>query len=201
MKLQSYYKNSLYEAGCDEAGRGPLAGPVFAAAVMLHPDLPIIGLNDSKKLNENQRASLRLEIEQKAMAWAVESIDVETIDRINILQASLAAMRNCISRLKTKPSLILVDGNKKIPYLPIEQHCIVKGDGLYESIAAASILAKCYRDEYMLKIHEAFPQYGWNENKGYPTEKHREATLKYGISIYHRKSFKIKSPQATLFEE
>lgn len=201
MKLQSYYKNSLYEAGCDEAGRGPLAGPVFAAAVMLHPDQAISGLNDSKKLNENQRFALRLEIEKKAMAWAVESIDPETIDRINILQASLAAMRNCIIRLKTKPSIVLVDGNKKIPYLPFEQYCIVKGDGLYESIAAASILAKCYRDEYMLKIHEEFPEYGWNENKGYPTEKHREATLKFGLSIYHRKSFKLKSTQTTLFEE
>lgn len=200
MKLLSYYKNSLYEAGCDEAGRGPLAGPVFAAAVMLHPDHPIIGLDDSKKLNENHRIALRQEIEKKALAWAVESIDAETIDRINILQASLAAMRNCIIRLKTKPSIVLVDGNKKIPYLPIEQYCIVKGDGLYESIAAASILAKCYRDEFMLKIHEEFPQYGWNENKGYPTEKHREATLKYGISIYHRKSFKLKSPQTNLFD-
>ncbi|HRG67370.1 MAG TPA: ribonuclease HII [Saprospiraceae bacterium] len=199
--MLSYYKNTLYEAGCDEAGRGPLAGPVYAAAVMLHPDRPILGLNDSKKLNEKQRNALRQEIEQKAMAWVVSSIDPETIDRINILQASLAAMRNCIERLKTKPSIVLVDGNKKIPYLPFEQYCFVKGDGLYESIAAASILAKCYRDDYMLKIHDEFPEYGWNENKGYPTEKHREATLKFGLSIYHRKSFKLKSSQSNLFEE
>ncbi len=199
--MQSYYKNSLYEAGCDEAGRGPLAGPVYAAAVILNPERPIYGLNDSKKLNEKQRLSLRIEIEKNALAWCVESLDPETIDRINILQASLAAMRNCIHRLKIKPNCVLVDGNKKIPYLEMEQYCFVKGDGLYESIAAASILAKCYRDEYMLKIHPEFPQYAWNENKGYPTERHREAILQFGLTKYHRKSFKLKASQNELFDE
>lgn len=181
--------------GCDEAGRGPLAGPVFAAAVILDPSKRIKGLNDSKLLSESDRAHLRYEIEQGALEWAVCSIDVDEIDRINILNSSLKAMRECLLSLKSSFSLVLVDGNRKIPYLEVEQVCMVKGDGRFQSIAAASILAKTYRDEYMFKIHEEFPCYFWNENKGYPTLKHRKAIQEHGLCKYHRKTFHVKIPE------
>lgn len=199
MKLRTYYKNKSYEVGCDEAGRGPLAGPVFAAAVILDPSRPIRGLNDSKLLAENERNRLRFEIEEKALEWTVCSIEVEDIDRYNILQASLMAMRKCILNLKTPPALILIDGNQRIPYLDQEQICVIKGDGKFKSIAAASILAKTYRDEYMLKIHGEFPQYGWNENKGYATLQHRLAIQEYGTCIHHRKTFRVKLPELDLY--
>lgn len=194
MNLQTYYKNSLYEAGCDEAGRGPLAGPVYAAAVILDPYKPIKGLNDSKLLTEAARKTLRIEIELKALAWAVTSLNEREIDKYNILQASLKAMRACILKLSVQPVVVLVDGNKKIPYLDIEQYCMVKGDSRFQSIAAASILAKTYRDEYMLKIHKKFTHYGWDENKGYPTLKHRQAIHEHGLCKYHRKTFHVKLP-------
>lgn len=192
--MRTYYKKKAYEAGCDEAGRGPLAGPVFAAAVILDPKARIKGLNDSKLLTEEQRKTLRSIIEEKALAWVVSHIEVKEIDKINILQASLKAMRNCILQLKIQPEFVLVDGNKEIPYLQIHQKCIIKGDQQFESIAAASILAKTYRDEYMISLHEEFPHYGWKENKGYPTFKHRQAILEFGLCKYHRKSFQVKLP-------
>lgn len=192
MSLRTYYKNKLYEAGCDEAGRGPLAGPVYAAAVILDPSKPIKGLQDSKKLPEKTRIELRLEIEEKALAWAVQAVDPREIDRINILQASLKAMKLCLDQLFIRPVSVLVDGNKKIPYLDIPQFCIVKGDATFQSIAAASILAKTYRDACMLELHEAFPQYEWNRNKGYPTARHQEAIIQFGYCVHHRRSFVLK---------
>jgi ribonuclease HII len=198
LNLKTYYKNKLYEAGCDEAGRGPLAGPVYAAAVILDPKRPVKGLNDSKLLNETERKLLRQEIEKNALAWAVCSLSEREIDQLNILQASLKAMRNAILNLHIVPEVILVDGNRAIPYLDIPQFCMVKGDSRFQSIAAASILAKTYRDDYMMKIHEQFKYYGWDENKGYPTLKHRQAIQEYGLCKYHRKSFHIKLPVAEL---
>jgi ribonuclease HII len=195
LKLRTYYKNKLYEAGCDEAGRGPLAGPVYAAAVILDSSKKIKGLNDSKLLDEEKRLHLRYEIEQKALAWAVVAIDVLEIDRINILQASLTAMHQCLMQLQIAPLVVLVDGNQKIPNLEIEQYCMIKGDGRFKSIAASSILAKTYRDDYMQKLHCEFPQYGWYENKGYPTVKHRLAIKEHGLSIHHRKTFQVSYPE------
>ncbi|HEX5626254.1 MAG TPA: ribonuclease HII [Saprospiraceae bacterium] len=195
MSLRTYYKNKLYEAGCDEAGRGPLAGPVYAAAVILDPSKPIKGLQDSKKLPEKTRLELRLEIEEKALAWAVQSVDPREIDRINILQASLKAMKLCLDQLSVRPVSVLVDGNRKIPYLDIPQYCMVKGDASFQSIAAASILAKTYRDACMLELHEAFPQYEWNRNKGYPTVRHQEAIIRFGYCVHHRRSFVLKRLQ------
>ncbi|MGB3084398.1 MAG: ribonuclease HII [Saprospiraceae bacterium] len=200
MNLKTYYKNILYEAGCDEAGRGPLAGPVFAAAVILDPNQEILGLNDSKKLNEKERNILRTEIESKALCWSVCKLEPIEIDQINILQASLKAMRICLLDLKIRPTSIIIDGNKKIPHLEIEQYCIVKGDAKFQSIAAASILAKTHRDQYMLEIHQEFPLYGWNQNKGYPTLKHRMAIQQFGICKYHRKSFQMKDVHPHLCE-
>lgn len=188
--MQSYYKFKLYEAGCDEAGRGCLAGPVVAAAVILDPARPIRGLQDSKKLTESQRLSLRAEIMDKALAWQVREQSPQDIDRINILRASLKAMALCVMGLDPQPRLILVDGNKKIPLDSIPQVPIVKGDGLYQSIAAASILAKTYRDELMEKLHHSFPEYGWDQNKGYPTHLHKKAIVLHGLSIHHRRSFR-----------
>ncbi|MDQ3143002.1 MAG: ribonuclease HII [Bacteroidota bacterium] len=198
-KLRTYYKIFKYEAGTDEAGRGCLAGPVFAAAVMLNPEKPLKGLNDSKKLTLEQREYLRKLIEEFAVSWAVVAIEAQEIDRINILQASLKAMNHAVSALKTVPQLVLVDGNRRIPNLGIDQETMVKGDGRFESIAAASILAKTYRDDFMRKIHESFPVYHWNSNKGYPTQHHREAIKKYGTCEYHRSSFTIKEHQVSLF--
>lgn len=193
-KLQSYYKNIIYEVGCDEAGRGCLAGPVFAAAVMLDPQKPIQGLNDSKKLSSAARMELKLEIESKSLCWAVIQLSAEVIDEINILRASLKGMSDAVLSLKIQPCCVLVDGHIQLPDLPYSQHCFVKGDGKYQSIAAASILAKTSRDLYMDQIHSEFPMYLWKQNKGYPTRAHRLAIEKYGSCKYHRKSFTFKSP-------
>jgi ribonuclease HII len=197
--LLPFYQQELLEAGCDEAGRGCLAGPVFAAAVILPQDFEHPLLNDSKQLNEAQRKQLRIEIEQKALAYAVAQVDHEEIDRINILQASFLAMHRALDALKIRPEMILVDGNRFKAYQELPHHCIIKGDGKYYSIAAASILAKTYRDDFMEQIAAEFPVYDWTSNKGYPTTKHREAVLKNGFSPYHRRSFKVSDPQLTLF--
>lgn len=189
----------VQEAGCDEAGRGPLAGSVFAAAVILSPDFSNEVLNDSKQLTEKQRYALREIIEREAVAWAVAEVTAEEIDRINILQASILGMHRALSRLSVTPEHILVDGNKWKPYVPegglmeIPARTVVKGDATYMSIAAASILAKTYRDNYMLRLHEEYPMYGWDENKGYPTAAHYAAIKQYGITPYHRKSFNLKN--------
>ncbi len=180
------------EAGVDEAGRGPLAGPVYAAAVILPDDVIIEGLNDSKKISEKKRYELRKIIEKQAVDYAVASVSNEEIDKINILNATYKAMHLAISKLKTKPQHLIIDGNRFKPYLDIPFDCIVKGDGKYASIAAASILAKTYRDDFMIKIAKEYPQYGWETNKGYGTKKHIEAIEKYGITHYHRKSFLSK---------
>ena len=195
--------SGVVEAGCDEAGRGPLAGSVFAAAVVLPTDFQNELLNDSKQLTERQRYALREVIEREAVAWSVAEVTAEEIDRINILQASLLGMHRALDGLRTKegsplvPEHIIVDGNKWNPYVPegglleVPARTVVKGDGTYMSIAAASVLAKTYRDDYMLRLHEEYPMYGWNENKGYPTQAHYEAIQKYGVTPYHRKSFKL----------
>ena len=186
------------EAGCDEAGRGPLAGSVFAAAVILPEDFRDERLNDSKQLTEKQRLALRPVIEQEALAWAVAEVTAEEIDRINILNASILCMQRALDKLSLRPAHILVDGNKWKPYVPegevmaIPADTVVHGDATYMSIAAASILAKTYRDEYMLRLHEEFPCYGWADNKGYPTEAHYAALRKFGPCKYHRQSFNLK---------
>jgi ribonuclease HII len=187
--LKSHLISDIFEAGCDEAGRGCLVGPVYAAAVILPPRYRNRFLNDSKKLTPELRDQLRPEIEDKALAWAVASVDHEKIDEINILQASLYAMHLALDQLLIRPAHILVDGNRFHPYKDIPHTCVIKGDGIYASIAAASVLAKTWRDEYMTALHNKWPQYGWNKNKGYPTLKHRTAIRKYGFSPFHRKSF------------
>ena len=206
--LQACYISGVIEAGCDEAGRGPLAGSVFAAAVILDPKLLdnvqhrewLELLNDSKQLTENQRIYLRPRIEQHASAWAVVEVTAEEIDRINILNASIIGMQRALDRLPITPQHIIVDGNKWKPYIPegqvleIPARTVVKGDGKYLSIAAASVLAKTYRDEYMLRLHEEYPQYHWDTNMGYPTKAHYEAIRQYGITPYHRKTFKLNKP-------
>ncbi|MBN1650196.1 MAG: ribonuclease HII [Bacteroidales bacterium] len=179
------------EAGCDEAGRGCLAGPVFAAAVILPFDFKNELLNDSKKLNEKNRNILRKIIEEEAVAWAVASMSHQEIDEINILNASIFSMHKAIKKLPIQPDRLLIDGNRFKALPTIEHHTIVKGDGKYLAIAAASILAKTYRDAYMDNIHKEFPAYDWIKNKGYPTLKHREAIMDYGITPYHRKSFRL----------
>ncbi|WP_394974934.1 ribonuclease HII [uncultured Croceitalea sp.] len=186
------------EAGTDEAGRGCLAGPVTASAVILPKKFQNKILNDSKQLSESKRELLKPIIEQNAIQFAVCHIFENEIDKINILNASILAMHKSLDKLKSNPSLILVDGNRFKPYKNIPYKCIVKGDSKYMSIAAASILAKTYRDDYMLKLHEEFPMYNWAKNKGYPTKEHREAIRKYGITKYHRKSFKQLPEQLTL---
>lgn len=183
------------ETGTDEAGRGCLAGPVTAAAVILPDDFELKLLNDSKKLTEKTREQLRPIIEEMALCYHVTNIEPEVIDEINILNASIKAMQNCITKLTPTPEYIIVDGNRFKPVNNIPYSCIVKGDGKYLSIAAASVLAKTYRDEYMNKIHEEFPMYNWKKNKGYPTIEHREAIKKYGITKYHRKSFRLLPDQ------
>lgn len=193
-----FYQETLTEAGCDEAGRGCLAGPVFAAAVILPRDFHHPLLNDSKQLKERQRDELRVVIEQKAIAYAVASIDNEEIDRINILKASFKAMHEALARLLIKPQLLLIDGNRFNPYGNIPHTCVIQGDGIYASIAAASILAKTYRDEYMHQLHEQFPQYGWKENKGYPTRYHRDAIRTHGDTPYHRRTFRLLPDQLSL---
>lgn len=197
--LQAYYQDHLLEAGCDEAGRGCYAGPVFAAAVILPRDFSHPLLNDSKKLSEKMRLELRTVIEEKALAYAVAQIDNEEIDRINILKASFKAMHQALDALVIRPGLLLIDGNRFIPYKKIPHACIIKGDGIYASIAAASILAKTYRDEYMQQLHEEFPQYHWNRNKGYGTADHRESLLHHGLCKYHRKSFRLLPDQQELW--
>ncbi len=189
--LPPFLHHHLTEAGLDEAGRGCYAGPVFAAAVILPKDFFHPLLNDSKQLSEKQRDLLRPVIEKESIAFAVASVDNETIDNINILQASFMAMHLSLDELKTRPQYLLIDGNRFKPYKKIPHQCIIKGDGKYASIAAAGILAKTYRDEFMQKIDRAFPQYGWNKNKGYGTAAHRNAIDQYGLCSYHRKSFTI----------
>jgi len=196
--LLPFYQEKLIEAGCDEAGRGCYAGPVFAAAVILPKGFQHPLLNDSKQVNAKQRAMLRGIIEQEAISWAVIAIDNEEIDQINILKASFKAMHQAIDQLKQPPELLLIDGNRFIPYKKTPHHCIVKGDGKYSSIAAASILAKTHRDEFMMRLHEQYPQYGWNKNKGYGTAEHRNAIESHGLCEYHRKSFNIMPRQLSL---
>jgi ribonuclease HII len=188
--LEIQYSNSL-EAGTDEAGRGCLAGPVTAAAVVLPPNFKLPLLNDSKKLTEKQRFALRPEIEHQAIAYAIAHVYQEEIDEINILNASIKAMHLALEQLSKKPEYIIVDGNRFKSFQEIPHQCIVKGDGKYQNIAAASVLAKTYRDDFMEKLGLEFPQYDWKKNKGYPTKKHREAIKKYGITTYHRTSFQM----------
>ena len=195
--LKNHYYEGLVEAGCDEAGRGCLAGSVYAAAVILPSDYKNADLNDSKQLSEKRRYALRQQIERDAVAWAVGIVTPEEIDKINILNASILAMHRALDQLKVRPEAVIVDGNRFKPYQPasmaepLPHTCIVKGDGKYLAIAAASILAKTYRDDYMNQLAEAYPMYDWLSNKGYPTKKHREAIRQYGSSPYHRKSYNL----------
>ncbi|MBW4741024.1 ribonuclease HII [Prevotella melaninogenica] len=189
--LKSHYYESLIEAGCDEAGRGCLAGSVYAAAVILPSDYQNELLNDSKKLTAKKRYTLREEIERDAIAWAVGIVTPEEIDKINILNASFLAMHRALDQLKVRPEAVIVDGNRFKPYQDLPSTTIVKGDGKYLSIAAASILAKTYRDDYMLSLAEEYPQYDWQSNMGYPTKKHRQAIREHGITPYHRKSYNL----------
>ena len=189
--LLPYLNKNLIEAGCDEAGRGCLAGSVYAAAVILPKDFQDEELNDSKQLTEHQRYKLREIIERNAIAWAVGVVSPEEIDKINILNASFLAMHRAISSLKVKPEFLLIDGNRFNKYKDIPYQTIVKGDGKYLSIAAASILAKTYRDDYMNKLDQEYPQYDWKDNKGYPTKKHRQAIRDYGVTPYHRMTYNL----------
>ena len=189
--LKSHYYEGLIEAGCDEAGRGCLAGSVYAAAVILPSDYQNELLNDSKKLTAKRRYALREEIERDAIAWAVGIVTPEEIDKINILNASFLAMHRALDQLQVRPEAIIVDGNRFKPYQDLPSTTIVKGDGKYLSIAAASILAKTYRDDYMLSLAEEYPQYDWQSNMGYPTKKHRQAIREHGITPYHRKSYNL----------
>ncbi|WP_304139612.1 ribonuclease HII [Mesonia mobilis] len=196
--LELKYHKDLIECGTDEAGRGCLAGPVTAAAVILKDDFKNKLLNDSKQLSEKNRDSLRILIEEEALCYGVSHVMMEEIDEINILNASILGMHRSIEQLSTSPEHIAVDGNKFKPYQEIPHQCVIKGDGKYLNIAAASILAKTYRDEFMAKIHEEYPMYNWKQNKGYPTKQHREAIKKYGITKYHRKSFRLLPEQLSL---
>ena len=189
--LLSHYYEGLVEAGCDEAGRGCLAGCVYAAAVILPPDYENELLNDSKKLSAKKRYTLRAEIERDAVAWAVGVVTPEEIDKINILNASFLAMHRALDQLKVRPEAVIVDGNRFKPYQELPFTTIVKGDGKYLSIAAASILAKTYRDDYMQALAKEYPQYDWQSNMGYPTKKHRQAISEHGVTPYHRKSFNL----------
>jgi ribonuclease HII len=195
--LSSYNKDKL-EAGCDEAGRGCLAGPVVAAAVILPPGFECGELNDSKQLTGKQREYLRPIIEKEALAWAVEMVSNTEIDEVNILNASFLAMNRAVKQLKVKPGHLLIDGNRFRPQNNIPFTCFVKGDARFYAIAAASVLAKTWRDEYMEKIHHEFPMYSWKQNKGYPTKKHREAIAEFGVTKYHRLSFKLVNKQLKL---
>lgn len=207
--LSPFYSNFI-EAGCDEAGRGPLAGPVFAAAVILPKEFHHPLLNDSKQISERVREELRPIIEKEALAWAVTAVEPEEIDRINILKASITGMQRSLDKLILRPEFIIVDGNKFSPYIDksggpstsdwkiIPHKCIVKGDAKYASIAAASILAKTYRDDYMREAAKQYPQYGWDRNFGYPTKEHREAIIRYGETPLHRKSFHCRNSDIDL---
>jgi ribonuclease HII len=196
--LRSYMYHNLTEAGCDEAGRGCLAGPVVAAAVILPKNFKHPVLNDSKQLSAKTRESLRKEIIASSISWNVAFIDNPEIDEINILRASIKAMHLALDGLKKPPQFIIVDGNSFYPYKNIDHKTVIKGDSIYFSIAAASVLAKTFRDEYMDKIHQEFPQYGWDRNKGYATALHRDAIRKYGITPYHRRSFTLLDTQMSL---
>lgn len=217
--LLPYFNNKLIEAGCDEAGRGCLAGPVYAAAVILPKDFRNEALNDSKQLTERKRYVLREIIEKEAISWAIGIVESEEIDRLNILNASILAMHRAIIQLEPKPEFLIIDGNRfrntsqlplyKLPQKEVEEKrfetygdipskCIIKGDGKYLSIAAASILAKTYRDDYMKSLHEQYPKYNWKSNKGYPTKDHRAAIHSFGLTEYHRKSFKLLEDQLSL---
>ncbi len=198
--LKCFHKRSLIEAGCDEAGRGCYAGPVFAAAVILPKRFKHPLLNDSKQLKECERDELRPIIEKQALAYSVAMVDVEEIDRINILRASLKAMHIAIEQLSLTPGFLLIDGNYFTPYKETPHKCVIKGDATYASIAAASILAKTYRDAYMKKLHEEYPYYSWHTNKGYGTEEHRVAIEAHGVCKYHRRSFNIMQQGLTLFQ-
>lgn len=189
--LKPYLQKDRIEAGCDEAGRGCLAGPVFAASVVLPQDFQNDVLNDSKQLSERQRYQLREVIQREALAWAVGVVTNEEIDQINILRASILAMHRAVAQLQVRPQHLLVDGNRFMPYEDIPHTTVVKGDATYMSIAAASILAKTYRDEFMLRIHKEYPQYHWDRNKGYPAPAHREAIRQHGITPYHRMTFNL----------
>ncbi len=189
--LLPFLNKDVIEAGCDEAGRGCLAGSVYAAAVILPPDYQNERLNDSKQLSEKARYELRKEIERDALAWAVGIVSPEEIDKINILRASILAMHRALDQLKITPQEIIIDGNRFHKYKDIHHTTIVKGDGKYLSIAAASVLAKTYRDDYMKKLHEEYPFYGWDHNAGYPTKEHREGIRRQGISPFHRKSYNL----------
>ena len=189
--LLPYLHENLIEAGCDEAGRGCLAGAVYAAAVILPRDFRDGRLNDSKQLTERQRYALREVIEREAVAWAVGVVSPQEIDEVNILRASILAMHRALDGLSVRPQHVLVDGNRFTPYHDVPHTTVVKGDGKYLSIAAASILAKTYRDDYMLRLHGEFPAYGWDRNKGYPTRQHREAIARYGTTPYHRLTFNL----------
>ncbi len=197
--LLPYHTAGCIEAGCDEAGRGCLAGSVYAAAVILPPDYRNEALNDSKQLSKRQRDALRVEIERDAISWAVGVCTAEEIDRMNILRCSILAMHRAIDALTLRPEHIIVDGNRFRPYGDTPYDTIVKGDGKYLSIAAASILAKTHRDEYMLRLHEEFPYYGWNHNAGYPTLEHRRAIMEHGITPYHRRTFNLLGAYGGLF--
>jgi len=197
--LASNYTDKLIEAGCDEAGRGCLAGPVVAAAVILPKYYENILLNDSKKLSASSREKIRPEIEKDALAWAVAFVDNVKIDEINILNASFLAMHRAIEKLSQQPEILLIDGNRFNPYPDIDHQCFVKGDGRFLSIAAASILAKTYRDDFMKKLHQDYPDYGWSNNMGYPTVEHREGIIKSGTTPYHRQSFQLLPSQIELF--
>lgn len=197
-ELKSCYQSIKVEAGCDEAGRGCLAGPVYAAAVVLPVDYFNPMLNDSKQLSEKQRDKLRPEIEKEALAWGVGVVSNQEVDEINVLNAAYLGMHRAVDSLRLKPEFLIIDGNRFKPYPGVPHECIVKGDGKYFSIAAASVLAKTYRDEFMYKIAKEFPEYGWESNKGYPTKDHRNAIRKYGVTPYHRTSFKLLENQLEL---
>lgn len=196
--LLNNLKEGVFEAGCDEAGRGCLAGPVFAAAVILPSDFQCELLNDSKKLSEKQRYKLRPIIEEMALCWAVGMFDNHEIDEVNILNASILSMHRALDQLSVRPAHIIVDGNRFKPYHDIPFTTVVKGDGKYLSIAAASVLAKTYRDDFMDDLNQKYPLYGWRQNKGYPTQIHRAAIQKYGVTPYHRMSFRLLDTQLEL---
>lgn len=199
--LKSFFQDQLAEAGCDEAGRGCYAGPVFAAAVILPGNFYHPVLNDSKQLNAGQREELRIYIEENAVSYAVAMVDNEEIDQINILKASFKAMHLALDKLEKRPAYLLIDGNRFVPYKKLKHKCIIGGDGIYASIAAASILAKTYRDDHMRRLHEEFPQYNWKSNKGYGTQEHRKAIELHGLCKFHRRSFNIVPGQTSLFTD
>lgn len=199
--LKSFYKTGQFEAGCDEAGRGCLAGPVVAAAVILPQGYSNEFINDSKQINEKRRFELAEIIKKDALAWAICEVSHQEIDKINILNASIAGMQRAVDKLKVKPDFLLIDGNRFKKHRDIPHLCVIKGDATYMSIAAASLLAKTHRDEIMMDLHEKMPHYGWDKNKGYPTKLHRSGIKIHGPSPYHRLSFTLLPPQLSLFEQ